>query len=102
MPGKNGGKTDWSNPEEVRAYNREYYTAHRDELVEYQRKYREEHREELNEKHRERTRNKPAGLGKKKGRRTEGFWDLAYSTENYHDELSWGIDKEKFRRNVEE
>lgn len=97
-------KIDWKDPEQVRVYNREYYAAHRDEICEYNRKYRQEHREELSEKQKERARNRPAGDGgKKKGRNTDGFFDAAYSTENlYAEEISWGIDKEKLKRNMEE
>ena len=78
--------------------------------VEYQRKWREEHPDlvaEQNrrnkERRREERRNKPAAPGVKgRGNQSTGFLDVAYSTENYHDELSWGIDKEKLRRSIEE
>lgn len=78
--------------------------------VEYQRKWREEHPDlvaEQNrrnkERRREKSRNKAAAPGVKgRGKQSTGFMDVAYSTENMFDELSWGIDKEKIRRNVEE
>ena len=78
--------------------------------VEYQRKWRKEHPDLVagqnrrnKERRREKRRNKPAAPGVKgRGKQSTGFLDVAYSTENYHDELSWGIDKEKIRRNVEE
>lgn len=78
--------------------------------VEYQRKWRAEHPDlvaEQNrrnkERRREERRNKPAAPGVKgRGKQSTGFLDVAYTTENYHDELSWGIDKEKIRRSIEE
>ena len=88
MSGPRGGKTDWTNPEEIKAYHHEWYMAHRDEQ---------------NGKAKEARRNRPAGDGgKQRGRKTEGFWEAAYTTENLNDELSWDIDKEKLRRNREE
>ena len=86
-------KIDWSDPEQVRSYQREC-----------QRKWYELHRTELNEKAREANRNKPAAPGVKgRGRKDTGWLDAAYSTENrYAEEISWDIDKEKLRRNVEE
>ena len=86
-------KIDWKDPEQVKAYN-----------AEYQRKWRELHRTELNKKAREANRNKPAAPGVKgRGRESKGWLDAAYCTENqYAEEISWGIDKEKIRRNVEE
>lgn len=52
---------------------------------------------------RNKRRNKPAAPGVKgRGKPSTGFLDVAYSTENYHDELSWGIDKDKLRRSIEE
>ena len=90
MSGPRGGKTDWTDPEQVRAYHREY-----------QRDWAQ--RSGYNERRKEARRNRPVGDGgKKKGRSTDGFLDAAYSTENYHDELSWDIDMEKIRRNIEE
>ena len=91
MSGPRGGVIDWTDPEQVRAYHREYV---RDWAQ----------RSGYNERRKEARRNRPAGDGgKKKGRRTEGFYDAAYCTENvYAEEISWGIDKEKLRRNVEE
>lgn len=89
MSGPRVGKTDWTDPEQVRAYHRECRRAW-EELTGY------------NEKRREERRNKPAGNGKKKGRKETGFSDAAYSTENWHNELNWDIDMEKIRRNVEE
>lgn len=78
--------------------------------VEYQKKWRAEHTDLVaeqnkrsNERRREKRRNKPAAPGVKgRGNQSTGFLDVAYSTENYHDELSWGIDKEKLRRSIEE
>lgn len=71
---------------------------------EYGRKYREEHRDELNEKQREKRRNRPAAPGVRgRGNTFKGFADVAYCQENrLVEELSWGIDKEKIRRNAEE
>ena len=90
MSGPRGGKTDWTDPEQVKAYHREYMRAWAE-------------RTGYNEKRREARRNRPAGDGgKKRGRKTEGFWEAAYTTENLHDELSWEIDTEKLRRNREE
>ena len=84
-------KIDWKDPEQVRTYKREY-------MREWTK------RTEYNEKRKEERRNRPAGDGgKKKGRNTDGFFDAAYCTENrYAEEISWGIDKEKLRRNREE
>ena len=86
-------KIDWKDPEQVRAYQREY-----------QRKWYELHRSELNEKKREANRNKPAGPGVRgRGRPETGFIEAAYCAENrYVEEISWDIDKEKLRRNREE
>ena len=86
MSGPRGGKTDWTDPEQVKAYHREWRK-----------------RTGYNEKKKEARRNRPAGDGgKKRGRKTDGFWEAAYTTENLHDELSWEIDTEKLRRNREE
>lgn len=86
MSGPRGGKTDWTDPEQVRAYHREW-----------------RERTGYNEKRREARRNRPAGDGgKKRGRKTEGFWEAAYTTENLHDELSWEIDKERIRKEYTE
>lgn len=90
MSGPRGGKTDWTDPEQVKAYHREYRRAWAE-------------RTGYNEKRREERRNRPAGDGgKQRGRKGWGFWDAAYTTENLHDELSWEIDTEKLRRNREE
>ena len=78
--------------------------------VEYQRKWRAEHPDlvaEQNRRNRERRReerrNKPAAPGVKgRGNQSKGFLDVAYSTENYQDELNWDIDMEKIRRSIEE
>ena len=90
MSGPRGGKTDWTDPEQVKAYHREYMRAWAE-------------RTGHNEKRREARRNRPAGDGgKKKGRNTDGFFEAAYSTENrYAEEISWDIDKEKLKRNIE-
>lgn len=71
---------------------------------EYQRKWREAHKEEINRKIRDKTRNKPAAPGVKgRGKQDTGWLDAAYCTENqYAEEISWGIDKEKLRRSIEE
>lgn len=83
-------KIDWSDPEQVRSYQREY-------MREWTK------RTGYNEKRKEERRNRPAGDGgKKKGRNTDGFFDAAYCTENqYAEEISWDIDKEKLKRNIE-
>ena len=80
-------KIDWNDPEQVRAYHREW-----------------RERTEYNEKKKEARRNRPAGDGgKRKGRKTDGFFDAVYCTENlYTEEISWDIDKEKLRRNRED
>lgn len=80
---------DWNDPEQVKAYHRGWY---------------KEHRTEINEKRRNERRNKPAEPGVKgRGRPETGFFDAAYCAENrYVEEISWGIDKEKLRRSVEE
>ena len=90
MSGPRGGKTDWTDPEQVKAYHREYMLAWAE-------------RTGYNEKRREARRNRPAGDGgKKKGRNTDGFFEAAYCTENrYAEEISWDIDKEKLKRNIE-
>ena len=95
-------KIDWKDPEQVKAYNREYYAANREHIGEMQREW--QIKSGYRERRKEARRNRPAGDGgKKKGRKTDGgFWDVAYCTENLHDELSWGIDKEKLRRSIEE
>ncbi len=68
---------DWSDKQQVNEYNKQ--------------------------RRRNKRRNKPAAPGVKgRGNQSTGFLDVAYSTENYHDELSWEIDKEKLRRSVEE
>ena len=87
MSGPRGGKTDWTDPEQVRAYHREWCK-----------------RTGYNERMKEARRNRPAGDGgKKMGRKTDGFFEAAYCTENrYAEEISWGIDKEKLKRNMEE
>ena len=86
MSGPRGGKTDWTDPEQVRAYHRAW-----------------RERTGYNEKKKEARRNRPAGDGgKQRGRKTEGFWEAAYTTENLNDELSWDIDKEKIRKEHEE
>lgn len=86
MSGPRGGKIDWTDPEQVRAYHREW-----------------RERTGYNERMKEARRNRPAGDGgKKRGRKTDGFWEAAYTTENLNDELSWDIDTEKLRRNREE
>lgn len=86
MSGPRGGKTDWTDPEQVRAYHREW-----------------RERTGYNERMKEARRNRPAGDGgKQRGRKTDGFWEAAYTTENLNDELSWEIDTEKLRRNREE
>ena len=83
-------KIDWKDPEQVKAYHREYQRAWAE-------------RTGYNEKRREARRNRPAGDGgKRKGRRTDGFWEAAYSTENIYDELSWSIDREKIRKEHQE
>ena len=84
-------KIDWSDPEQVRTYQREY-------MREWTK------RTGYNEKRKEERRNRPAGDGgKKKGRKTDGFFEAAYCTENrYAEEIIWDIDKEKLRRNREE
>ena len=89
MSGPRGGKTDWTDPEQIKAYHHGWYMAHRDEQ---------------NEKAKEARRNRPAGDGgKKKGRKDVGWLDAAYCTENqYAEEISWDIDQEKLRRNREE
>ena len=71
---------------------------------EYMRKYREEHRDELNQKQREKRRNRPAAPGVKgRGNTNKGFVELAYCQENrLVEEITWGINKDKIRRNVEE
>ena len=33
-------KIDWNDPEQVRAYNREYYADNREHICEYQREWR--------------------------------------------------------------
>ena len=93
MSGPRGGKTDWTDPEQVRAYHREYM-----------RKWYGLHGPELNERKREARRNKPAAPGTTgRGRKDAGWLDAAYCTENrYAEEISWDIDKEKIRRNREE
>ena len=85
MSGPRGGVIDWTDPEQVKNWMREY-----------------KERTGYNAKRREERRNKPAGNGKKKGRKETGFSDAAYSTENWHNELNWDIDMEKIRRNNEE
>ena len=87
MSGPRGGKTDWTDPEQIKAYHREWRK-----------------RTGYNERMKEARRNRPAGDGgKKRGRKTDGvFWEVANCTENLHDELSWEIDTEKLRRNREE
>ena len=82
-------KIDWSDPEQVRAYRREWHRTHR---------------AELNEKRRDARRNRPAEPGVKgRGRPETGFIDLAYCTENrYTEEICWDIDTDKLRRNREE
>ena len=89
MSGSRGGKIDWTDPEQVKAYHREW---------------REAHRSELNEREREARRNRPAAPGvRRRGRKNTGWLDAAYCTENqYAEEISWDIDKEKLRRNIEE
>ena len=68
---------DWSDKQQVNEYNKQ--------------------------RRRNKRRNKPAAPGVKgRGNQSTGFLDVAYSTENYHDELSWEIDKEKLRRSVDE
>lgn len=68
---------DWSDKQQVNEYNKQ--------------------------RRRNKRRNKPAAPGVKgRGKQSTGFLDVAYSTENYHDELSWEIDKEKLRRSIEE
>ena len=95
MSGPRGGIIDWTKPEQVIAYRREWRIEHRDELNARRRAEWAERREAK--------RNKPAGDGVKgRGRPSTGFLDVAYSTENYHDELNWRIDKEKLRRSIEE
>lgn len=90
MSGPRGGVIDWTDPEQVRAYHREHRRAWAEQTG-------------YNEKVKEARRNRPAGDGgKKRGRKTDGFWEAAYTTENLHDELSWEIDTEKLRRNREE
>ncbi len=87
MSGPRGGKTDWTDPEQVRAYHREW-----------------RERTGYNEKKKEARRNRPAGDGgKKRGRKTDGvFWEVANCTENLHDELSWEIDAERIRKEYTE
>ena len=87
MSGPRGGKTDWTDPEQVKAYHREWRK-----------------RTGYNERMKEARRNRPAGDGgKKRGRKTDVvFWEVANCTENLHDELSWEIDTEKLRRSREE
>lgn len=87
MSGPRGGKTDWTDPEQVKAYHREW-----------------RERTGYNEKKKEARRNRPAGDGgKKRGRKTDGvFWEVANCTENLHDELSWEIDKERIRKEYTE
>lgn len=89
MSGPRGGKTDWTDPEQIKAYHHEWYMAHRGEQ---------------NGKAKEARRNRPIGDGgKRRGRNTDGFFEAAYSTENrYAEEISWDINKEKLRRNREE
>lgn len=84
-------KIDWSDPEQVRSYQREY-------MREWTK------RTGYNEKRKEDRRNRPAGDGgKKKGRNTDGFFDAAYCTENqYAEEISWDLDKERIRKEHEE
>ncbi len=95
MNGPRGGVIDWSDPEQVRAYRREWGREHRDEL-------NARRRAEWAERS-EAKRNKPAGDGAKgRGRPSTGFLDVAYSTENMFDELRWEIDTEKLRRSIEE
>ena len=90
MSGPKGGKIDWTDPEQVRAYHREYRRAW-------------EERTGYEKKRREARRNRPAGDGTtRKDRKGLGFWEAAYTTENLLDELSWEIDTEKLRRNREE
>ena len=68
---------DWSDKQQVNEYNKQ--------------------------RRRNKRRNKPAAPGVKgRGNQSTGFLDVAYSTENYHDELNWEIDKEKLRRSIEE
>ena len=84
---------DWKDPEQVRTYYREYM-----------REWYGRHGSELNEKKREARRNRPAAPGVTgRGRKETGWLDAAYCTENqYAEEISWDIDKEKLRRNREE
>lgn len=84
-------KIDWRDQEQVNQYQREWRKRNPDKVEQYKAKKREERA------------NRPAAPGVKgRGSRDTGFMDVAYSTENMHDELSWGIDKEKLRRNREE
>ena len=44
MSGPRGGKTDWTDPEQVRAYRNEYWRANRDEINRRRRELRREKR----------------------------------------------------------
>lgn len=95
MSGPRGGIIDWTKPEQVIAYRREWRIEHRDELNARRRAEWAERREAK--------RNKPAAPGVKgRGKQSTGWLDMAYSTENMFDELRWEIDTEKLRRSIEE
>jgi len=95
MSGPRGGVIDWSDPEQVRAYRREWGREHRDELNARRRAKRAERRKEK--------RNVPAGDGQiTVDLNKRDLWkQKVYSTEDWllHDELGMGYDEmNKYRR----
>jgi hypothetical protein len=81
-------KIDWSDPEQVRAYRREW---------------RMKNAGRINEKRREEHRNRPAAPGVRgRGGPNKGFMDAAFSIENFQDEISWDINLDKYLEGNEE
>ena len=95
MNGPRGGIIDWTKPEQVIAYRREWRIEHRDELNARRRAKRAERRKEK--------RNVPAGDGQITVdlNKRDSWKQKAYSTEDWllHDELGMGYDEmNKYRR----
>lgn len=93
---------DWNDPEQVKQYKKDWYQANRPHVQELHRRWRADHpeyKEQYNAKRREERRNQPAAPGGKgkRGRKPIGnFEDVAYSIENFQDEISWDIDLGKY------